>query len=79
MNSALPFLTDFSLALVFKVLLLILLAVFMLFAFFLFNYIAALKKIVIIRDVAGTTLVQTLAIIYVVAAIFLFILALVIL
>ena len=70
---------NYGLALFFKIALLILILLFVIFVIILFNHVKSLGKIVIIKDVAGASLIRSLAVLYVVFAVSLFLLAVVIL
>ena len=63
----------------FKIVILFCIGLFAVFTIFLLNYIQSLKRIIIIKDVAGSTFIYLLAICYVIASASLFIFAVVIL
>ncbi len=70
---------NFSLALLFKILLCMLLFIYLLFTFIIFGHIRSLKKILIIRHATGSAFIELLSFLYVIASLVLFLVSLVIL
>lgn len=79
MNDLFPFLTPELINLSMKVFFLILVGFYLIFVIIVFNNVRSLRRIVIISSAAGSPLIQTLAIFYVLATIILFVLGLIIL
>jgi hypothetical protein len=63
----------------FKIIILFCIGLFTVFSLFLLNYIRSLKRIIIVKDIAGSAFIFLLAILYVIASASLFLFALVIL
>lgn len=79
MNNIFPFIDTDTLALAAKVFLLFLVALYTIFAFFVFNHIRSFQRILIISSATGSPLIQTLVFMYLIATISLFALGVVIL
>jgi hypothetical protein len=73
------FFDESGMLLFFKIVILFCIGLFTVFTVFLLNYINSLKRIIIIKDVTGSTFIYLLAVLYVIASASLFIFALVIL
>lgn len=77
MNITSIFATDLSL--VFKILMLVFIALYGIFVIFIFNQVRSLNKIVYIKKTAGSPFIQSLAFFYLLATLALFLFALAIL
>lgn len=72
-------LSSSGMLLFFKVVILFCIGLFLVFTLFLLTYIQSLKKIIIIKDITGSTFIYILALLYVLVCASLFLFALVIL
>lgn len=79
MNDLFPFITDSAITLVFKILILVLIGLYGIFALIITTHVRSLNKIILIQKATGSPLMHIIAIVYLVATISLFLLAVVIL
>ncbi len=79
MNNLFPFISDATLGLVFKGLLLVLLGLYSIFVMIIMTHVRSLNKIILIQKATGSPLIQTISIVYLFITISLFLLAVVIL
>jgi len=79
MNDLLDTLTNLNIGVFFKFAVALLLFLYVIFALILFNHIRSLKKIIIIKESLGSTIVQSFGLIYLLLSTILFLLSLAIL
>ena len=79
MSDIFSFLPVDMFSLVIKIIVIVVIGLYTLFVFVIFNHIRSLKRIVIIHHASGSPFIQTLALLYLLFSIFLFLAAIVIL
>lgn len=79
MTDITPFLNGSTASLIFKGILLLLIALYIIFVFMVFTHVRSLNRILIVQKTQGSPVLQSIAFVYLIVSISLFLLALVIL